>query len=415
MALSPTARHRARYLVPLGAAAITAGIVVIPSAASGAVHPNLPKRTAAQLLASLEQATPPQFSGTVVETARLGLPSLGDSQLAAGFTPAGQSGLMQITTLLSGSHTAQVAYGGPDRQRVAIFLSDLSETDVVHNGADVWSYSSDSNSVTHSTLSSSGDQSPEQDVTAPVNPDKVAEQALAKIDPSTAVTVDRTAQVAGRPAYQLDLTPRAVNTLVSSVRIALDSKTSLPLRVQIWSRKNTSSPAFEVGFTSISMSAPSASTFDFTTPPTATTEPEPFAHAFGAPLGQPGAPHQAHVQKSSDTTVLGKDWASVWVGHLTDQGAAGVLPSDGASSAVRSSSAVRASSVVPASSAPGQPGGPRPPSLGQELSQLGTRVAGGHIITTTLLTILITDDNRILIGAVTPSYIEQLAAGKAAQ
>ena len=101
--------------------------------------------------------------------------------------------------------------GGEDLQLLPD-RTGLSEMDVVHNGADVWSYSSNSNSVTHNTMKSDSAQAPEQDATAPVNPDKVAQQALAKIDPSTAVTVDRTARVAGRPAYQLELRPRDPNT-----------------------------------------------------------------------------------------------------------------------------------------------------------------------------------------------------------
>ncbi|HWB65757.1 MAG TPA: hypothetical protein VG708_02885, partial [Mycobacteriales bacterium] len=134
MQLTPLVRRRARYLVPVGAAAIAAAVVIAPQAASGgAQHPNLPAQTAAQLLASLQHAQLPKFSGTTVETARLGLPSIGDNELPAGISPSGQSQLMQIVTLLTGSHTTQIAYGGPDKQRVAIFLSDLSETDVVHN------------------------------------------------------------------------------------------------------------------------------------------------------------------------------------------------------------------------------------------------------------------------------------------
>ena len=109
MALTQVARRRARYLVPLGAAAVTAAVVVIPQAASGAVHPNLPARTAAQLLASVEQTDLPQFSGTVVETARLGLPSIGDSSFANAVTPTGQSSLLKVVQLLTGSHTAQIA------------------------------------------------------------------------------------------------------------------------------------------------------------------------------------------------------------------------------------------------------------------------------------------------------------------
>ena len=68
MQITSLSRHRARYLVPVGAIAITAVVVIAPQAASGAQHPKLPPRTAAQLLATLEKATIPQFSGTTVET-----------------------------------------------------------------------------------------------------------------------------------------------------------------------------------------------------------------------------------------------------------------------------------------------------------------------------------------------------------
>jgi outer membrane lipoprotein-sorting protein len=377
MSISAVARRRARYLVPLSALAITAIVVIAPQAASGAQHPNLPARTAGQLLASLEQAHMPQFSGTTVETARLGLPSLSENDLPPGVSAGAQSQLSQVITLLTGSHTAQIAYGGPERQRVAIFLSDLSETDVVHNGTNLWTYSSDSNSVSHTTLKQDTESSSAPDDTSAVDPTRAAEQALAKINPSTAVTVDRTAQVAGRPAYQLDLAPRDSRTLISSVRIALDAKTSMPLRVEIWSRKNTSSPAFEVGFTSLSLKAPSASTFAFTKPPAATTESSPFSEPQSGP--QPVGPMSvkpAPTAHHGDTTkVIGKDWTSVFVDKLQ---AVDVRSNGG--------------------------------DLGQSLDEFATPVDGGHLITTSLLSIFITSDNRLLIGAVTPQYIEHLAA-----
>lgn len=381
MELTPLARRRARYLVPVGAAVITAAAVFVPQAASGAQHPDLPSRTAAELLASLEQADVAPFSGTVVETARLGLPNIGDSSLGSAVTPSGQAGLAQIMTLLTGSHTAQIAYGGPDKQRVAIFLSDLSETDIVHNGTDVWTYSSDSNTVTHSALKS-GQENSQPDATTPVDPTKAAEQALAEIDPSTQVTVDRTAEVAGHAAYQLDLTPRDSRTLIGSVQIALDATTSMPLRVQIWSQNNTSAAAFSVGFTSISTSPPNASTFDFTVPPTSKTVPDPFTRSDTTSSADSAEP----AQSQGGTKTLGQDWASVLMDQL-DQ------PSDATAATGPSAH----------------------PQIAQELDKLGTSVAEGHLITTSLLTVLVTNDNRVLIGAVTPAYLQQLAASSAGQ
>jgi len=394
--MSAAARRRARYLVPLSAAAITAVIVIAPQAASGAQHPKLPARTAGQLLASLRQAHMPQFSGTTVETARLGLPSLSENDLPAGVSAGAQSQLIQLVTLLTGSHTAQIAYGGPERQRIAIFLSDLSETDVVHNASNLWTYSSDTNSVSHTTLKQDTESASAPEDTAPVDPTRAAEQALAKINPSTAVTVDRTAEVAGRPAYQLDLAPRDSRTLISSVRIALDSRTSMPLRVQIWSRQNTSTPAFEVGFTSLSMKAPSASTFAFTTPPSATTESSPFSEPHPVETGPAGHHH------ADTTTVIGKDWTSVFVDQLSD-----ATPPVAQQQSAPVPGSLPSKRVVRVRSDGGNPS--------QTLDEFATPVAGGHLITTSLLSILITKDNRVLIGAVSPQYIEHLAATKAGQ
>jgi outer membrane lipoprotein-sorting protein len=385
MSMSTLARRRARYLVPLAAAAITAIVLVAPQAASGAQHPNLPARTAGQLLTSMERAQMPQFTGTTVETVRLGLPSLSENDLPAGVSAGAQSQLTQAVTLLTGSHTSQIAYGGPMRQRIAIFLSDLSETDIVHNGSNLWTYSSDGNSVSHTTLKQGAESAAPPGETAPVDPTRAAEQALAKINPSTAVTVDRTAQVAGRSAYQLDLAPRDSRTLIGSVRIALDAKTSMPLRVQIWSRRNPSSPSFEVGFTSLSMKPPSTSTFAFTAPPSATTESSPLSEVHSEP----------RAASHADTTkVIGKDWTSVFVDQLDDAGSLSAQPP---AAAPGSSSAKH----VPARGGGG--------NLNEALDEFATPIDGGHLISTSLLSVFITKDNRILIGAVSPQYLEHLA------
>jgi outer membrane lipoprotein-sorting protein len=403
MTLSATTRHKARYLVPLGAAAITAAIVLVPQAASGAQHPDLSPKTAAQLLASLEQASLPPFSGTTVETTRLGLPSLADVNLPGAVSTGEGSPITEIATLLTGSHTAQLAYGGPDRQRIAIFLSDLSETDIVHNGKDIWTYSSDSNSVSHSTLKPETGEDGTPEAADPVDPTKAAERALAEIDPSTKVTVDRTAEVAGRPAYQLDLTPRDDRTLIGSVRIALDSETSLPLQVEIWSRNNAATPALSVGFTSISMSAPSASTFDFTKPPTALMQSSPLSGPTRSGtrfVGDDGP----SVPSFDHYSVVGKDWTSVFIGQLSTPSGASTAPP----TTVRRCNGqpqVCTTTASPDSTS----------SLVGLLDSLGTRVDAGHLITTTLLSILVTNDNRVLVGAVTPAYLEQVATSQAAR
>jgi outer membrane lipoprotein-sorting protein len=415
--MSDSHRHRPsrRYVVPLAFAAATAAAVAVPQLAAGADHPHLPPRTAAQLLVSLENAKVPDFTGTVVETTRLGLPSLPDSGIAAaGGSPGG--GLEEIASLLTGSHTAQLAYGGPERQRIAIFLNDLSETDIVHNGADVWTYSSQDNAVshTHETVKPDGtasDTNPDSGtptetlpgVGSTLDPQQAAEHALAKIDPTTAVTVDRTAQVAGRPAYQLVLRPRDSRSLVGSVRIAIDSATSLPLRVEIMPRTSTS-PAFEVTFTSLHIGMPAASTFAFTIPPGAKVSTNPLAGPGQATAVHPGLVVRHDSQSAPGTIAsppvgvhrvtpprkengfrsIGKGWLRVLVGHAS----------------------------------PSNRTGPNsPPSTSDMLAglvqSLSSRVPQGRLVHTPLFSVLLTNDGRMFVGAVSPSYLEQLAASGA--
>jgi len=400
----PAITRPLRYLLPLGAVAATAVAFVLPQPASGSERPKLPPRTAAQLLASIEQAKVPSFTGTTVVTARLGLPSLPGGALA-GASGAGQSQLQQAITLLTGSHTAHVAYDGPERQRIALFLGDLSETDVVHNGKDVWTYASQGNTVSHSTLPDAGHGGkPEtsQLPTATADPTKAAERALAQIDPSTAVTVDRTAMVARRPAYQLVLNPRDARSLVGSVRIAIDAATAMPTRVQIWPRSGGANPAFEVGFTTLTLRAPSASTFSFTPPAGAIVGADPRAPLKGAPLK--GAPLKgesltpaAKPGQAKAPTVVGQNWTSVLVTALPQP----TIPAPGGKPATPNGT----NSPKGTNSPDGSTGA----GLSQTLDKLATSVAGGHLIATSLVSILLTNDDRLLVGSVTPAYLEQVA------
>ena len=132
-----------------------------------------------------------------------------------------------------------------------------------------------------------------------MTPLAAAEKALAAIDPTTAVTVDRRPTVANRSAYQILLTPRDAKSLVGSVRIALDSETSVPLRVQVFAR-GAKAPAIQVGFTDISMGAPDASIFHFVKPAgtTVKTQRIPFvSQGDKAEAGRSAAGHAAGRQQ----------------------------------------------------------------------------------------------------------------------
>ncbi|MGH3496361.1 MAG: LolA family protein [Nocardioidaceae bacterium] len=363
--------RRLRWGAPAVVAAAIAAAAITSTNAGASAQPKLPPRTAAQLLAAVEQAHPTGLSGTIVETANLGLPSLPD-------TPGGGGGGgLSPQALLSGSHTIRIWYAGPSQQRLAV-LAPMSERDIIHNGSSLWTYTSTTNEVTHSTLPGSAEHKTSRSEAAVPTPQSAAEQALRAIDPTTKVKVDRTARVAGRPAYQLDLVPRDTRSLIGSVRIAVDSATSVPLRVQVFAR-GASSPAIQVGFTDVTFGTPNASVFQFVPPAGAkVTQQSLGSHQGEGPTKAQGAHHgnfmkprqHAHAAgASSSPTTLGKGWTTVV--------------------------------ELPA----GQLG-----SNAQLLNQMSTPVAGGRLITTALLSVLITPDGHVFAGAVSGSALQHVAA-----
>ena len=96
-------------------------------------------------------------------------------------------------------------------------------------------------------------------------PQQVARQILAAVGPTTTVSVQRNVEVAGQAAYQVSLAPKSASSLVGQVKIAIDAAKSFPLRVQVFAR-GSASPAFQLGFTSLTFGRPAASNFTFTPP-----------------------------------------------------------------------------------------------------------------------------------------------------
>jgi len=369
--LGPTSRRRLRWFAPLGLAGAVAAAALLPGTATAEDSPVLPARTAAQLLADLQSADVSALSGTVVETARLGLPALPQT--------SGGGGDTDPLALVSGSHTLRVWYDGATRQRVAL-TGQLAEYDAVHNGRDAWTYSSDKNEVTHLRLpavdghagpaglpgSGSGTAG---DSRSYATPQAAADAVLAAVDTTTAVTVDRTAKVAGRSAYQLVLAPRDTSALVGSVRVALDAVTKIPLRVQVWSTTDPRTPAIEVGFTDVTFSRPDASVFAFTPPAGATVKQQTVPSYDGSR----SRPESAAVRPDgAQPRVLGTGWTSVV--EVTG---------------------------VDASALTGQ--------SGALVNQLTTRVPEGRAVTTALVSVLLTDDGRVLAGAVPVDRLRELS------
>jgi len=256
---------KARWAVPAAAVA-AAGLVIAGSMLASAAQaaPVLPARSAAQLLADIagNASAPSSLSGVISETAALGLPQL----------PNGDGGLPGYS-LLAGSHSFSFWYAGPAHVRIAIPVQ-LGETDLRLDGRQAWLWDSSTDTATrivlpaHAgpvTLPGSGA------VTAVPTPQQAARLILAAVGPTTTVSVQQNVMVAGQSAYQLAIAPKSSGSLVGQIRIAVDSRGYLPLRLQVFAR-GAASPAYQVGFTSLSFARPAASNFAFTPPPGATVK-----------------------------------------------------------------------------------------------------------------------------------------------
>ena len=387
MSVIPRFSRRGRWAVPAGAVAVVAAVGVASAITVAQAAPALPARTPAELLAAVagDHSPPPPLTGTVVETASLGVP-----QLPGDYNPT------SITSLLAGSHTLKVWYGGPSRLRLAVPVQ-LGETDFILNGTTAWLWQSNQNAVTKFVLPSRAGR--EQAVKrvesrVPVTPQQAAKQALAAVGPTTRVTTESNVTVAGQPAYQLVLAPKPSGSLIGKITIALDAQhLSVPLRVQVFARGATS-PAFQVGYQSISFVQPAAANFSFTPPPGAHVH-----TAFGPEAGLPtGTPRPAH---GGQLQVIGKDWLSVAVlpasalSAVAGQGNAASVAGQAARSAAGGGGSLNGAAVLGA-------------VLGAAHPVHGAW-GSGRLLHTTLLSLLITN-GHVLVGAVSPSVLYADAA-----
>jgi outer membrane lipoprotein-sorting protein len=389
----PKLTRRARWAVPAGAVVITGAAIAATLVPSAQASPVLPVRTGAQLLAAVGSGSGKvsPFTGTVVENASLGLPDL-----------PGVDDPTSITSMLAGSHTTRIWYGGPGRVRVSV-PGQLSESDIIANGNTLWYWQSKQNAVTKLQLPAR--QHHARQPRLPVlTPQQAARQALAAVGPSTRVSVQSNVVVAGQNAYQLVLAPKSPSSLIGSVRIAVDARNSVPLRVQIYTRHGTS-PAFQVGFQSISFVTPAAANFDFSPPPGAKVSTE-------SPSSQDRASPMLPQQAAGGPTVMGKDWLSVAVLPAAD--AASVLGGMAGKSA--SASGVASSAAQSAAGTPsgGGTSGVSASALLGAMLHAATPVHGawgsGKLLHTSLLSVLITSNGHVLLGAVTPSVLYADAA-----
>ncbi|MHC1558589.1 LolA family protein [Actinomycetospora sp. C-140] len=335
----------------LGAAlvgAVGVGLLVAPAGAAAA--PPLPPVSPEDLVSSVMTARPGAFAGEVDVDNALGLPAVpGVPQLA------------------NGTSTIRVWSGGEGRGRVAIPSGD-SERTLVSDGTTRWSYDSRDRTATRAPAGN-GRGGPPGDAGAQ-DPTAAATQAVATLRQSSTVAVDGTAEVAGRAAYQLVLTPLPTErTLLREVRVAVDAETRQPLQLTVLAQ-GSREPALQVGFSQIAYGPQDPALFTFTPPPGTTVRDAP------GPEGQ--HPDGQHPDGQRPARV-GDGWDTVLIGRAPQP----------------------------------QPGQQRPEGA-PDLSALGTPVSGpwgsGRVITTAVATVIVTDDGRIAAGAVPQQVLTEALA-----
>jgi outer membrane lipoprotein-sorting protein len=335
MAMATGLRSRTGRTVAAGiavAGAVGLGLLAVPAGAGA--QPQLPPVEPEELVRSVLAADPVPFGGTVEMDNALGLPALPGVPQAA-----------------NGTSTARIWSDGDERGRVQL-PTESGERTLVSDGTTFWSWNSEDRTVRKSP---EGDGH-ERDA-AGADPSAAADEALAKLRPTSEIQVDGTAEVAGRAAYELVLTPlSSERTLLREVRVAVDGEHRMPLRLTVMAT-GASDPALQIGFTDLTFGPQDPELFTFTPPPGATVEdaqrPEGHADAHGG---------------GAEPAVVGDGWDTVLV------------------------------ATAPTGSDAQRPEG------APDLSQLGSPLTGpwgsGRLIGSAVANVIITDDGRAAVGAV---------------
>lgn len=393
-------------------AVIAAAVLAGPVQSTARV--DLPAKTPEQLIALVAGSHVQQLSGTLEQSASLGLPQLpdlgpGSPGSSSAFTapaagsatapataeavnPLSAANLSQLVGFLTAPHTVRIYLDGAANQRVQV-LDRLAERGIVRHGTTVWAYDSAANTATELTLpnprlpkaiapttATPGPGMPlklHSDIAMPggfeQTPATLAADFMKNIDPSTQVSVGPNTKVANRAAYLLELVPRTADTLLGKVSIAVDAATGLPLRVTVTARSQDKA-AFEIGFSQLSLKAPPASMFLFTPPPGTNVS----RQAVPAPMARHAVSPKAHkapkTHMAPQVATIGTGWATIV------EAPAGTVPAS--------------LSASPA------------------LAQLLQAVPGGHALSTTLFNVLVTPDGGLYAGAVPLAALQQAAAAK---
>ncbi|MFI9818483.1 LolA family protein [Saccharothrix variisporea] len=362
--------NRRRVTVVAAAVGVVAGVAglgVLAMPAGAGPAPVLPEVGAEALVESVLTAKPAAFGGAVEVSNDLGIPGI--------------TGLPQLS---DGDSKLRVWTDGSGRVRVQLPARDAERT-FVDDGETGWVWDSADQKVTklaHGQLEEPKLQLDPNAPQVPADPVAVAREAVAKIKEFSDVSVDGTARVADRPAYELVLTPKPTErTVLREVRVAVDSELRIPLRFEVLTN-GTAAPAVQIGFSELNVGPQDASLFTFTPPPGAKVEqPE---------LREPTDDEKARAQGAfaeADPQVVGEGWDQVLTARVPTNALEELAQQQGGGREWERE---------------GRPG--QDVDVQGLLKQLGKQVSGpwgsGTLITTRVGGLLLADDGRVAAGAV---------------
>ena len=330
--------------------------------------PTLPVATPAQIATRAAGTHLQPRSGSFVLSTGLGLGGLGTS------SGGGGAGLLGLT---GGTVQARAWSDGAGRSRIAQ-ISPLEETDWIRNGATVWVWHSRGTRAVR-VNAPGGLELPVQGVltavggsSTPVSaPEQLAARLLALRDRVTDLSLGPPRRIAGRPAYDLVLTPRSASSLIARIQVGVDATTGLPLEVSVQPRSG--GRVIRDRYTSISFAEPAASNFSFRPPPHAEIADAASVNAATADRGERdrrrgGVSRRGDVGGAPSIQLRGGGWDE----------------------------------VVVASGIEGWRFG--------DVLRAGTPVSGsfgrGLLLRTRAFSVIALDDGRVVAGAVTPQRLE---------
>ncbi|MDQ3405721.1 MAG: outer membrane lipoprotein carrier protein LolA [Actinomycetota bacterium] len=329
------------------------GLVLLATpAGAGQAPPALPDVLAESLVQSVLSTEVPALAGKVELQSELGLPIPGLPQGAGN------------------GELARVYSDGEGRGRIALGKGPGERT-FVQDGKTLWIWDSKDRSVVKVNDIDKQQKTAEK----LADPATAARELVRAMQQDSTVTVDGTARVADRPAYQLVLTPKPTErTLLREVRVAIDSETRLPLRLEVMANGQPA-PALRIGFTEFSTGAQDPALFTYTPPAgVKVTEPKPDE--------APTREEQEDFLAKANLKPVGQGWDIVLTGKI---------PADALAKGQS------------AENGPDRRSGADANPMGL-LKQFGTEVSGpfgtGYVISTKVGTALVTTDGRVAVGAV---------------